>query len=313
MSDKFLVTGATGFVGQGLIAMLKRQGAPYCAVARRTAADTAIIPSIDGKTDWQALLPGIGIVVHTAARVHLLADDTANPLAEFRKVNVEGTLNLARQAAQAGVRRFIFISSIKVHGEKNHHGLPFSADDQPRPEDAYAISKYEAEQGLLELARTSGMQVVIIRPPLVYGIGVKANFDLLMKAIIRGIPLPLGAISNRRSFVALDNLLDLIWTCAHHPAAANQVFLVSDGDDLSTPELISRLAFALKVPARLISVPVSLFRSLAYLLGKKKMSSRLCDSLLLDIDKTCRILQWYPPVTMAQALEETAKFYQSQR
>lgn len=307
------MTGATGFVGQGFIAMLKRQGVQYCAVARRAVGDTVIMPAMDGETDWQALLPGVGVVVHTAARVHLLADDAVNPLAEFRKVNVDGTINLARQAAQAGVRRFIFISSIKVHGEKNRDGLPFSADDQPKPEDAYAISKYEAEQGLLELARTTDMQVVIIRPPLVYGAGVKANFDQLVRAIMRGIPLPLGAISNRRSLVALENLLDLIWTCAHHPAASNQVFLVSDGEDVSTPELIRRLAFALKVPARLFYVPVSLFRGLAFLLGKKNIASRLCDSLLLDIEKTCRTLQWRPPLTMMQALEDTARFYQSQR
>jgi nucleoside-diphosphate-sugar epimerase len=239
-------------------------------------------------------------------------DDTAtNPLDEFRKVNVDGTLNLARQAAQAGVERFVFISSIKVNGESTPLEQPFHADDVPMPVDAYGISKHEAEQALRQLADETGMEVVIIRPPLVYGAGVKANFYSMMRWLDKGIPLPLGAIHNQRSLVALDNLVDLILTCTQHPAAANQTFLVSDGEDLSTSELLRRMANALGKSATLLPIPAGWLQFGAALLGKSAVAQRLCGSLQLDIVKTRQLLNWTPPVSVTAALQQTAQFYRS--
>jgi len=236
--------------------------------------------------------------------------ETANdPLAEFRKVNVDGTLNLARQAAAAGVRRFIFISSIKVNGEGSALGAPYLADAKPAPADPYGISKMEAEQGLRALAAETGMEVVIIRPVLVYGPGVKANFRSMMSWLNKGVPLPLGAIHNQRSLVALDNLVDLIVTCIDHPAAANQTFLVSDGEDLSTTELLRRMGAALGKPARLLPVPAFMLQAGAALLGKRDMAQRLCGSLQVDISKTRELLNWTPPVSVDQALAKTAAHF----
>jgi nucleoside-diphosphate-sugar epimerase len=236
-------------------------------------------------------------------------DESSDPLAEFRKVNVEGTLNLARQAAEAGVRRFIFISSIKVNGEGTPLGSPYRADAQPQPADSYGISKMEAEQGLRALAAETGMEVVIIRPTLVYGPGVKANFLSMMRWLHKGVPLPFGAIHNQRSLVALDNLVDLIVTCIDHPAAANQTFLVSDGEDLSTTELLRRMATALGKPARLLPVPSWLLEAGASILGKKALSQRLCGSLQVDISKTRELLGWTPPLSVDAALRKTAAHF----
>jgi UDP-glucose 4-epimerase len=244
--------------------------------------------------------------MHCAARVHVMAESVADPLAEFRRVNVQGTLNLARQAAAAGVRRFVFVSSIKVNGEATQLGRPFMADDAPAPLDAYGVSKMEAEQGLLETARQTGMEVVIIRPPLVYGPGVKANFAAMMRWLRCGVPLPLGAIHNQRSLVALDNLVDLIVTCLTHPAAANQTFLVSDGEDVSTTELLRRMGQALGRPARLIPVPVSWLKLAATLVGKPDVAQRLCGSLQVDIEKTRRLLVWTPPISLDEGLRRAA-------
>jgi nucleoside-diphosphate-sugar epimerase len=261
---------------------------------------------LEPAADWSVALAGISAVVHLAARVHVMADTAANPLEEFRRVNVQGTLNLARQAAAAGVRRFVFVSSIKVNGEATQPGFPFTADDAPAPLDAYGVSKMEAEQGLREIARQTGMDVVIIRPPLVYGPGVKANFAAMMRWLKRGVPLPLGAIHNQRSLVALDNLVDLIVTCITHPAAANPIFPVSDGEDVSTTGLLRRMGQAMGRPARLIPVPAGLLKLAATVLGKPDVAQRLCGSLPVDIEKTRRLLGWTPPLSLDEGLRRAA-------
>ncbi|WP_034299669.1 SDR family oxidoreductase [Herbaspirillum sp. RV1423] len=309
-----LITGATGFVGKALISALATN--PQYVLRACVRRDNIIfpdnvdlikVPDLAAETDWHAALEGIDTIVHAAARVHVMDDKSADPLAEFRRVNVDGTLNLARQAADAGVRRFVFISSIKVNGEETLPGRPYTADDVPRPRDPYGISKHEAEQGLLALAKETSMEVVVIRPVLVYGPGVKANFQSMMRWLDKGVPLPLGAITtNRRSMVALDNLVDLIVTCLRHPAARNQVFLVSDGEDLSTATLLRRAAKALQKPARLVPVPPLLLNSIAKLLGKTSVAQRLCGSLQVDIVKTSSLLGWHPPVDIDTTLEKTA-------
>ena len=228
---------------------------------------------IDGNTDWSAALADQQVVIHAAARAHIMKDEVSDPLAEYRRINVEGTLRLARQAAAAGVERFIFISSIGVNGNINTQ--PFTEEDTPNPAELYAQSKWEAEQGLWEVQRRSGMQLVIIRPPLVYGPNAPGNFGSLMRWVEKGVPLPLGSINNKRSLVAVDNLVDLIITCIDHPAAANQVFLAGDGQDLSTTELLRGVAKAMGKPSRLIPVPSSLLILGATLLGKKAMAQRL--------------------------------------
>jgi nucleoside-diphosphate-sugar epimerase len=231
-------------------------------------------------------------------------------LAEFRRVNVDGTLHLARQAAQAGVRRFVFLSSIKVNGDETHSGHPFAADDKAVPNDPYGLSKYEAEQGLRALSDETGLEVIIIRPPLVYGPGVKANFLTMMKFVRRGIPLPLGEITeNRRSFVFLDNLVNLIVTCIDHPSAANKTFLVSDGEDLSTALLLRRMANALNRPSRLFPVPTGLLILSAKILGRPEIARRLCGSLQVDMTKTRELLNWSPPVSVDEGLRRTADYF----
>jgi nucleoside-diphosphate-sugar epimerase len=260
---RFLVTGATGFVGRALVARLVALGhAEVLALTRQAPANPVAGAKyltggdLSSQTQWQPVLAGVHAIVHTAARAHVLNDRAADPLAEFRRVNVAGTLRLAEQAAEMGVRRFVFVSSIGVNGVQSAPGKAFSEADQPNPHNAYALSKWEAEQGLLRVADETGMEVVIIRPPLVYGCRAPGNFGSLMRAVQRGWPLPLGAVHNQRSLVALDNLVDFIVTCVAHPQAANQTFLVSDGHDLSTTELVRGLARAAGVPARLLPVPV---------------------------------------------------------
>jgi UDP-glucose 4-epimerase len=263
--------------------------------------------------DWSAALDGVDVVVHCAARVHVMKESAADPMTEFRRVNVAGTLNLARQAAAAGVRRFVFMSSIKVNGENTLPGRPFTADDVPAPTGHYATSKHEAEEGLRELARQTGLEVVVIRSVLVYGPRVKGNFLAMMRWLEKGIPLPLGRIHNRRSAVALDNLVDLIVACLHHPAAANQIFLVSDGEDLSTTELLRRTAAAMGRPARLIPVPAIVLRAVAGLLVHPQIAERLCGSLQVDITRTTAALGWTPRVSVDTALRDTALEYLRQR
>jgi UDP-glucose 4-epimerase len=258
-------------------------------------------------TDWSTALNGVEAVVHCAARVHVMQDDATDPLQVYREVNVNGTLNLARQAAQAGVRRFVFVSSIKVNGESSLPGQPFTADDVPSPLDHYAVSKLEAEQGLRDIETQMGIEVVIVRPPLVYGPGVKANFAAMMRWVSLGIPLPLGAIHNARSIVALGNLVDLLVTCLQHPAAAGQTFLVSDGEDVSTSELLRRTTHAMGKRAFLLPVPAFVLESGAALLGKRAVAQRLCGSLQVDIDKTRRLLGWTPPLTLNEGLKKAVE------
>ena len=309
---KILVTGANGFVGKSLSAELFVQGHTVQAAVRTKVApienvETTIVGEVNGSTDWSQSLAGVSTVVHLAARVHIMRDSAADPLAEFRAVNVHGTLNLARQAAAAGVRRFVFLSSIKVNGEHTDLGSPFNAEQRAAPQDAYGISKHEAELGLRGIAAETGMQVVIIRPPLIYGAGVKANFASLLRAVRRGVPLPLGlATHNRRSFVSLNNLVNFIITCIHHPNAANQTFLVSDNDDVSTADLLRRMAAALGVPARLIPVPLCVLKLGAKLLGKADVAQRLLGSLQVDITKNQVLLGWTPPISVADGLKATA-------
>lgn len=308
-----LVTGANGFVGRALCVALAHSGQAVVAAARQTLPDRAPnimnfqIRTLAIDTDWQHGLQGCDAVIHLAARVHVMTETAADPLTEFRRVNVDGTLNLARQAAAAGVRRFIFVSSIKVNGESTRLDQAFTANDVSSPQDPYSISKHEAEQGLRKLAVETGMEVVIIRPPLVYGAGVRANFQRMMRCLKWGVPLPLGAIQNKRSLVALDNLVDLIIVCLNHPLAANQTFLVADGEDLSTPELLRRMAHALGRPARLIPVPTSLLGVGAVLLGQRDMDQRLCGSLQVDISKTRMLLGWNPPISVDEGLHRTAQ------
>jgi nucleoside-diphosphate-sugar epimerase len=303
-----LVTGASGFVGQALKAKLAEVGRFDTVGAIRSAsqarhASYVAIGNLDVSANWEQALEGRDVVIHTAARVHIMKDEVPDPLAEYRKVNVDGTLNLARQASEAGVRRFVFISSIKVNGEQTPLHQPFTPEDAPEPEDAYGISKMEAEQGLRELAAETGMEAVIIRPPLVYGPCVKGNFASMIKLVGKGLPLPLGAVHNQRSLVALDNLVDLIITCIDHPGAANQTFLVSDGEDVSTTQLLQGVAQAMGKPSRLIPVPASLLQFAATLLGKKAVAQRLLGSLQVDISHTQKCLNWTPPLTVKQGLQ----------
>lgn len=302
---RILVTGASGFVGRALCARLAAAGhAVIPAVRRKTGlAREVMVGEIGRSTDWRAALEDCDVVVHLAARVHVMRDDVDDSLAAFRQVNTEGTLNLARQAAQAGVKRFVFVSSIKVNGEGRDE--PYRETDAPAPEDGYAISKWEAEQGLHEIARETGLEAVILRPPLVYGSGVKANFRRLLDTVARGWPLPLGAIHNRRSLLYLGNFVDAIRVCVEHPAAAGRTFLLDDGHPVSTPELIRALAWAMGRPARLLPVPVGVLRFVGTMLGKRAPVVRLTGSLYVDSSAIRSRLAWTPPYSMAEGLAET--------
>lgn len=305
-SAGLLLTGATGFIGSALMRRLVQNGWNVRAAVRRAngSSTEVVVGDIDSRTDWSKALQGCRTVVHLAARVHVMRDEAADPLAEFRKVNVEGTLKLARQAAAAGVRRFVFLSTIKVNGESSQPGQPFRPDDTPAPEDAYGISKLEAELELQKICADTGMEFVVIRPPLVYGPGVRGNFRTLLRWVQRGIPLPLGAVDNRRSLMALENLVDLIAVCLTHPAAANQVFLAADGEDVSTTELLRKIARSCGRSARLLPVPPTWLRCCAAMLGKKVAVDRLLGSLAVDSTKARDLLDWRPVVSMEEQLGE---------
>jgi nucleoside-diphosphate-sugar epimerase len=307
-----LVTGANGFVGRELCRKLLELHFRVKAVARvvsmpKCDVQPTVINIVDGFTDWSTLLIDVKTVVHLAARVHVVSESSADQLSIFRKINVDMTLNLARQAAAAGTKLFIFISSVKVNGESTQPGCALTEADATNPQDAYGQSKHEAELGLRQIAADTGMEIVVIRPPLVYGPGVKANFAALMRAVQRGWPLPLGAVHNQRSLMALDNLVDFIVTCIIHPQAANETFLVSDGQDLSTTELVRGMAQAAGVPARLLPVPVWALQTGAMLLGKGDAVQRLCGNLQVDMSKARSLLGWVPPVSVAQGLRRAIR------
>lgn len=301
-----LLTGATGFVGGGLCLRLQSEGREVrCSVRNQfSIVNSVVVGDICPDTQWGEALADVDTVIHLAARAHIMHDTASDPLAKFRLVNVDATLNLARQAAAEGVNRFIFLSSVKVNGEETISGQKFNEQDAPEPQDPYGISKHEAEEGLRRLSTETGMEVVIIRPPLVYGPGVKGNFLSMIRSISKGIPLPLGAIHNQRSLVALDNLVDFIITCIDHPAAANQTFLVADGEDLSTTDLLRRVGLAMGKPARLFPLPAGLLKLGAALLGKKDVAQRLCGNLQVDISKAREILGWEPVISVENALKK---------
>ncbi len=298
------VTGATGFVGRALCQHLRARGLSVRALTRSASSgeDTWAVGDLGPGTDWNQSLQGVDCVVHCAARVHMVQDTDPDPLQSYRRVNVEGSRSLAIAAAAAGVRRLVFLSSLKVHGERTAPGHPFTSGMAPAPEDAYGQSKWEAEQVLHEVAGRTGLELVVVRPPLVYGPGVKANFLKLMNAVARGTPLPLGSVDNRRSLLALGNLTDLLHQCVEQPAAAGHTFLASDGQDLSTPDLVRALARALDRPARLWPVPVAWLRMAGKLLGRGPQIDRLIGSLQVDIGHTRRVLGWTPRLTVEQGL-----------
>ena len=318
------VTGASGFVGKALCAELLAHGHTVRAAVRSTSSisdftgffDVFVIGEFGAATDWSDLLDSrfptneneefveeanpVDCVIHCAARAHVTKNDFTDALTEYRRVNVDGTLNIARQAAASGVKRFIFISSIGVTGNMNTR--PFTEEDRPNPTELYAQSKWEAEQGLWDIKRETGMELVIIRPPLVYGPNAPGNFGSLIRWIEIGVPLPFGCIHNQRSLVALDNLVDLIITCIDHPAAANQMFLAGDGEDLSTTELLRGVSKAAGKPSWLIPIPSSLLMFAATLLGKKTVAQRLLGSLQVDISKVRDLLGWEPPISVEEGL-----------
>jgi nucleoside-diphosphate-sugar epimerase len=305
---KVLVTGANGFIGRAVIERLRRDGYAVRAAIRKSA--DMLPPDVERTAgalhpdrDWSDSLHRVDAVVHLAARVHVMQDTAPDPLEEYRRVNVDGTVKLASSAAAAGVRRFVYLSTLKVNGETGR----FAEHDQPAPAGPYAQSKYEAEVALRRIANEHRLEVVIIRPPLVYGPGVQANFGLLMRAIARGIPLPLGAISNQRSLIGIDNLVDFITTCLAHAAAANETFLVADDEDLSTPDLVRRLAQAMGRPARLFPIPPTLLRLGAFLCGRQHVAARLVESLQADTSKARTRLSWSPPVGVDEALKRAAQ------
>lgn len=305
-----LVTGANGFVGRALCDYLNAEGQAHVGTVR-SMTDGALsnriaVGNIDGNTDWRAALAGVSTVIHLANRAHVMNETAADPLAEFRTVNVQGTLNLARQAAAAGVRRFVFVSSIKVNGERTDDH-PFTPDDAPAPSDPYGVSKWEAEQELAHLGRETSLEIVIVRPPLIYGPGVKANFLRLVLAVQRGMPLPFGLVHNQRSLVAVENLCSALLACATHPAAAGETFLVSDGVDMSTPELIRAIAVGVGRPARLLPVPPAAMLLVARLLGKEGVAKRVLGSLQVDASALTRKLGWTPPYGAREKLAESAR------
>lgn len=302
---KIAVTGANGFVGQALCQELQKRSVSFVPAVRRSMrADHVAVGTFDETTDWAAVLTGCSSVIHLAARVHVMQEVDANPLEAFRKVNVAATLNLAKQAVALGIRRFVYVSSIKVNGEATN-GVPFSAHDQPAPVGPYAISKHEAEEALKDFCASSGMELVIVRPPLVYGSGVGANFRSLIRLVKLGIPLPLGSVENRRSMVAVENLVDLLILCTSHPNASGQTFLVSDDNDLSTPQLVRLIADGLKANRLIFRFPPKFLSALAGVVGKAGAAERLIESLQVDISHTKSRLEWIPLASPRSAIERT--------
>ena len=318
---KLLITGAAGFVGSPLIRLLSSQGHQVIGAVRSQSnvsvnsfagVEFKAVGDIHGSLDWMPCLAGVDVVVHLANRAHVMNESDTNPSALYRSINTEGTLQLARQAAAAGVKRFIFISSVKVNGESTLPGQRFSPASDNIPIDPYGLSKYEAEQGLKELSLKTGMEVVIIRPPLIYGPGVKANFLKMMQWVEKGIPLPLGSITNQRSLLGIDNLLDFIQACLTHPKAANQTFLISDDHDVSTTELLKEIASAMHRPQRLLPFPQFVLEKGLIMLGQGHIAERLCSSLWLDIALAKTLLSWKPPYSFKDQINKTVAAYLSE-
>ncbi|MBU2549829.1 MAG: SDR family oxidoreductase [Proteobacteria bacterium] len=312
---RILVTGPTGFVGRGLLDRLTREGWLIRAAVRSadraallpTDVEAAVVGPIGPLTDWRPVLSGIDVVVHLAARAHVMNDPAGDPLAAYREVNAAGTECLAHAAVDAGIERFVFMSSVKVNGEGA--ARPYTETDPPDPADAYGLTKLEAETALAGAAREAGMAMVVLRPPLVYGPGVKANFLNLLRAVDRGLPLPLASVDNRRSLIYLGNLVDVIMTCLVHEKAAGKTYLVSDGEDVSTAELIRKMAAALGRPARLWPVPPILLKAAGRLTGRSASIDRLLGSNTVDASGIRSDLDWRPPHDMADGLEETARWF----
>ncbi|HFG1962786.1 TPA: UDP-glucose 4-epimerase family protein [Vibrio cholerae] len=307
-----LLTGASGFIGSKLLEELPANN--ILSLGRDNPkgqpSEKFFKLEIDNDTDYSVALSGVGVVVHLAARVHVMNDEVSNSLEEYREVNTRGTVNLARQAASAGVKRFVFVSSIKVNGEGTSQDRPFTSADLHAPEDDYGLSKSEAEQQLFNIGKETGMEIVVLRPTLVYGPGVKANFASLMNLVSKGIPLPFGCITkNKRSLVSVDNLVDLIITCIDHPKAANQVFLVSDDHDVSTSEMVRELAIALGKPTWQLPVPIWCYKLFGKLFGKSDIVDRLTGSLQVDISHTKKTLGWKPPQTLQEGFKQTAQAF----
>ena len=312
--NRVLVTGATGFVGRSLCASLELKGVELRIAVRRppfampdkvAPTMSVIVGEIGPNTEWATALGSVDVVIHLAARVHVMHETAGDPLSEFRRVNVAGTEHLAREAASCGVRRLVFLSSVKVNGEATAD-KPYSEDDEPQPQDPYGISKREAEQALWRVARETGLEIVVIRPPLVYGPGVKGNFLVMTNTLRRGIPLPLGGIENQRSLIYVENLVDAIVLVSTHPLAAGETFLVRDGEDVSTPTLLRTMAAALDVPARVFSVPPAWLRICGKLVGKSQAADRLLGSLSVDDSKIRHMLGWHPPFSLSEGLAKTA-------
>ena len=308
------MTGANGFVGLALCKELMARGMRARGTKRSIcnfpySMDTVVVGDMDDNTNWNDALIGVAVVIHLAARVHVMLECADDPLVEFRRANVAGTEQLARSAATCGVKRFVYASSVKVNGEEVLEGQCFTERDTPSPEDSYGISKWEAEQALHRIANETGLEVVIVRPPLVYGAGVKGNFILMMNAIVRGFPLPFASVQNQRDLIYVDNLVDALIACATHPNAVGQTYLVSDGEGVSTPELISNLAKALGKHCLVFPFPVLMMKFLANLLGKSVAADRLIQSLQVDSSKICNELGWKPRYTLQQGLQATADWY----
>jgi nucleoside-diphosphate-sugar epimerase len=315
---RVLVTGANGFVGNALCDSLRRSGWQVRAAFRRLTAtrhaeiEAVEVGEITSQTDWATALAGVDVVVHAAARAHVLGD-SSNHDALYMETNAEGTRRLAESCAAAGVRRLVFLSSIKVNGEETADKVAYRPDDSPRPRDVYGRSKWAGEQSLASIARMSALEVVVVRPPLVYGPGVKANFLRLLGVVQRGWPLPIGAVDNRRSLVSLWNLCDLVERLLSHPGAVGRTWMVSDGEDLSTPELVRRIGHAMHRRARLVPVPVPVLRWLGKASRREAEVARLCGSLCVDIGDTRTRLEWSPPMEIDEALSRTVEWYLSRK
>lgn len=310
------VTGANGFVGRALCAEAVRRGLTVRGITRTPCAmppgvSHVAVGNVDGDTDWSEALAGCDVVIHLAARVHIMHDKSRDPLAEFRRVNTQGTIRLADAAMEAGVRRLVNVSSIGVNGPSTRGNLEFTDQDQPDPHNPYSVSKWEAEQALRQIQSRGVLEIVTVRPPLIYGPGVGGNFLRLLSAVHRGIPLPLGATKNFRDLLYVGNLVDFLLVCACHPAANGHTYLVSDGTPVSTHALLRGLARALGVPSRLFPVPPFLLQMVGNMTGSTAEFERLLSSLRVDSSKVCRELDWYPPYTLRQGLQATADWYRA--